>query len=59
MSGLRPVDNQSKEQNKDGEETEEDKNNGDSVEIAGKKGDSISDGKSIKGAKKSKVWYSF
>ena len=56
MSGLRPVDNQSKEQNKDGEETEEDKNNGDSVEIAGKKADSISDGKSIKAAKKSKVW---
>ena len=49
------MDNQSKEQKKDAEETGEDKNNGDSVEIPGKKCDSISDGKSIKGAKKSKV----
>ena len=55
MCGLRPVDNQSKEQKKDSEETEEDKNNGDSVEISGKKSDSIGDGKSIKGEKKSKV----
>ena len=58
MCGLRPVDNQSKEQKKDSEETEEDKNNGDSVEISGKKSDSIGDGKSIKGEKKSKVWFS-
>ena len=49
------MDNQSKEQKKDAEETEEDKNNGDSVEISGKKSDSTIDSKSIKGAKKSKV----
>merc|ERR1712066_34729 len=55
LGGLKPVDNQSREQKKDAEETGEDKNNGDSVEISGKKCDSISDGKSIKGAKKSKA----
>ena len=59
MSGLKPLDNQIKEQKKDAEETKENKNNEDSVELASKKCDSITDGKSIKGGKnvkESKVW---
>ena len=40
-----------KEQKKDAEETKENKNNEDSVELASKKCDSITDGKSIKGGK--------